>query len=1167
VSPWFLKLAKPVAKLLGNLATAGLGGDAAGELADHALKSAAERAEDKRVKAQLDAVGAAFVRTLAERLDFPSDPASLNVEAVAFQVEATLLPALTASFFLKNGLNAAKIERAIRKEYPLPPGQLNEAETTLYDRALEESIAALIGTAHKLKGFAALGNAEQLKRLDELTGGMGALVTEFRQMRTDVSTVAHGVESTRRKVDRMEGLLGGLHERLMHGWTAYGFKASTDGYLGEYLNAVADTLDELELFGVDLTPESKKQKLSVAYISLSLEAGNGEDEVGPTPVVSVFDAVGKESRRLLIRGEAGSGKSTLFRWAAIQAASPRPVEEMATRSFTTAFLHVSSTARAKWEEPTSDNDVQQLLFDQRQYGAWVSHWRFAVPFLIPLRNCPKGTLPPIESFPLATVPMLRRAPDGWVHNVLQSGRALVLIDGLDEVPKKYRAEVRAQLKQLVSRYPECFYVLSTRPAALEPGELVDLNFREATVAPMSETDRGLLIDRWHDAVRTQILKTRGEAEATKLNGMAEALKAQLRDNPPIARLATNPLLAAMVCALHRDRNRKLPDDLHELAEALCHMLLYRRERESGLDLSEFNAEYRDLTYPQRKAIVAHLAKFMVEEEISAISEKHARDVIAQALYTIKGRKRSEAPAILKGLIERSGILRQKAPGMVDFIHNAFKEYLAAGRFVREQKFRSLAKRATSADWENVLLFAAAAPDDHDFATNLISEILPDDDEGKANSRRKAAPHPATVQAHARRLTAIRLRAVAQHLDPALDARLAKLAKLMLPPKTLSEAATLAAIGSPAVRFLKYSPNMAAKKAIACIRALRLIGTDAARIRLSEYAAENTLEVLAELSQAINPLEIPEVCRRITLEDPRLPDSIRAQITDAAPLRNATGLSRLDLAWTNVADIRPLAGLRTLTTLKLHATKVADISPLRSLTALRELFLGDTPVADIAALANLQQLTALYLHATKVVDASPLVGLTHLKVLTLGDTDLEDVSPLTTLTLLTRLSIGGKLVADVASLSRLTGLSDLDMEGTGVSDVTPISGLTNLERLNLSGTPVSDVSPLRGLTKLTSLHLTDTKTADISPLAALTSLEYLTFSGTQVTDLSPLSALTNLKKLYLDRLHLNDVSPLAGLTNLNELYLENARVSDPSPLTKLTGLVKYVGPSLNGNRSV
>lgn len=51
-------------------------------------------------------------------------------------------------------------------------------------------------------------------------------------------------------------------------------------------------------------------------------------------------------------------------------------------------------------------------------------------------------------------------------------------------------------------------------------------------------------------------------------------------------MATNPLMGAMICALHRDRRQKLPESLSELVEALCHTLIDRGELESSLQCTD-----------------------------------------------------------------------------------------------------------------------------------------------------------------------------------------------------------------------------------------------------------------------------------------------------------------------------------------------------------------------------------------------------------------------------------------------------------------------------------------------------------------------------------------------------------------------------------------------------
>ena len=136
----------------------------------------------------------------------------------------------------------------------------------------------------------------------------------------------------------------------------------------------------------------------------------------------------------------------------------------------------------------------------------------------------------------------------------------------------------------------------------------------------------------------------------------------------------------------------------------------------------------------------------------------------------------------------------------------------------------------------------------------------------------------------------------------------------------------------------------------------------------------------------------------------------------------------------------------------------------------ELELGFTTVSDVSPLANLTQLTWLYLNRTAVSDVSPLAGLTQLTELELYRTAVSDVSPLAGLTQLTELELGFTAVSDVSPLANLTQLTSLLLYNTAVSDVSPLANLTQLISLLLYNTAVSDVSPLANLTQLISLGL-------------------------------------------------------------------------------------------------
>ena len=185
---------------------------------------------------------------------------------------------------------------------------------------------------------------------------------------------------------------------------------------------------------------------------------------------------------------------------------------------------------------------------------------------------------------------------------------------------------------------------------------------------------------------------------------------------------------------------------------------------------------------------------------------------------------------------------------------------------------------------------------------------------------------------------------------------------------------------------------------------------------------------------------------------------------------------------------PTAWVPFVTELDVSFSNIADVAPLAGLTALQSLDLGGTRVSDVARLAGLTALQSLDLRLTRVTDVAPLVGLTALQRLDLTGTWVSDVAPLAGLTALQSLSLWGTPVRDVAPLARLTALQSLDLSGTPVRDVAPLAGLIALQRLNLIGTPVNDIAPLAGLTALQSLDLTATRVSDVAPLAGLRNLQ-------------------------------------------------------------------------------
>ncbi|MEH2155731.1 leucine-rich repeat domain-containing protein [Nostoc sp.] len=904
-----------------------------------------------------------------------------------------------------------------------------------------------------------------------------------------------------------------------------------EDYEVRYRKAVADKLDYVQLFGIDVPRESKEYSLTVAYVSLNLsdedeettEAEELEGDINELtvkdtttfPAEQVFDNL-CDKKRLLIRGVAGSGKTTLLRWAAVQSATNELVSRDTARQKLPLIKPSLSKLDGEPDTKFSDNS---------------GDWREKIPFIIRLRDCTKGELPRPGQFPLLLAKELPDPPANWIDDILKSGRALVMFDGVDEVPQQARDETMREIRQLMKTYPDNYYVVTTRPEAVERVEFIGLGFVSARVEPMTPPDRDTFIDRWHDAMEVHLRNCKKPAD---LRPLAKRLKQRLEATPAVARLTSNPLLCAVVCALHRARNENLPETPVELCEKLCEMLLDRRDKERlSFEAQKWIDEaYGRLEFRIRKGLLSQLAFHMVSSGVSAISEAEADRQITEALESYK-LSHINAIAIRQALVERSGILQESSEQRIEFLHNTLKEFLAAERFVNIDDVQILANNTDEASWQPVILFAVALPrDGSKFTTKLVRAILEKTPLNAPFKARSKQDRLEAAQLRSKQFFFLRCYTNAYQLnDPEISQAFTHLSKQLLPPQNLTDATVLASCGEAIIPYLKKQTGWRAAERAACVRTLGLIGDQRARDLLKEFLYDSTVKVAQELVSFVDDWSQISVIRQHVEEDGLLPISIPRKLHDLNSLSKLTNLTSLYLSGTQVSDVSALANLTNLTELNLSRTQVSDISVLAELTNLAQLDISNTQVSNISVLAELTNLAQLDISFTRVSDISVLAELTNLAQLHISLTQVSDISVLAGLTNLTLLSLSFLQVSDISVLADLTNLTLLSLFLTKVSDVSVLANLTNLTELYLCRTQVRDVSALTKLTNLKELDISQTQVSDISSLANLTNLTLLNLSNTQVSDISPLADLINLTELNLSNTQVSDVSPLANLTNL------------------------------------
>ena len=423
-------LAKIVVKKVG-------GGEITDAIADELAGKAAEYAVNRAIKALADQ----YVGTFEAHPEFRDIPEN-DFEAVRNEVESSLAPALDRAFLEPLPYNSKRIVKKLYEErkHDGKPRDFSAAAISLYQQTLEAAVRAVIVVAENAKEWHTANAAEIHAKLDDLAENVNASAKMQEQILSVLSFVQQSV----------------------HYLQSEKYLEQRD-FLERYYRAIRNTLDRMELYGLDVKEDNpaRSQRLSVAYISLNLTAKDAGSAGGSLAWESVLDTLepGKNSR-LLVRGDAGMGKTTLLRWAAIAIASQGDGRRL---------TRLTITQPGRSESVTIDGP-RQMMKGNKPCSVEES-WRGKVPLLIILRDCPDGTLPEPKKFPSFVSSAVGTVPDGFIEWLLSNGKALVMIDGLDEVapgdPMKLVSKGINDLLETDRNKPNLF-IATSRPLVQDP---------------------------------------------------------------------------------------------------------------------------------------------------------------------------------------------------------------------------------------------------------------------------------------------------------------------------------------------------------------------------------------------------------------------------------------------------------------------------------------------------------------------------------------------------------------------------------------------------------------------------------------------------------------------------------------------------------------------------
>ncbi|MFS8102877.1 NACHT domain-containing protein [Lentzea alba] len=732
-----------------------------------------------------------------------------------------------------------------------------------------------------------------------------------------------------------------------------------------YAEQVALSLGGLELFGVSRGRAPRRHSFDTSYVSLAVARVGDTDELtgAGLPVAAAL----ADTHRVLIRGGAGAGKTTFLRWLAMNALG---------------------------ETRTSGNE-----------------WLGLVPFFVPLRQY--TTLPKPEEFIRPTASMIEEEkPAGWVTTRLREGRALVLIDGVDELVWERREEARQWLCRLVNAYPQARYAITTRPAAVPEDWMEECDFAAFDLLPLSDKGVRDFVEAWHTAARDEPGLTRDAR--VWLTDCEARLVATLAKRPDLRRLASSPLLAGLLCALHQDRNMHLPRDRRSLYEAALDLLLVRWDEDRGLALPSFSKE-------EQLVLLQRFAYSLVRNRELMVPREEAVHRLGNAMRGLRSHDIDPDEAMQR-LLERAGLLREVSSERVQFVHRTFRDYLAAKEVVDAGDLNLLVDRAHLDEWHDVVVMAVAHARPRERARVLMDLLAGNDDTRKDERGRDKL-----------RLLALACLEQADVIEPeTARAQVTSAAASLIPPKSFAHADALAEAGSFVVDLLP-GPE-ATDEAAYIVRTLANIGGEGAWERIAEFVAVDHAMVIDELLRAWRNTPDAENYAKTVLSKVDFGDR-RVDVRGWHRIQFIMHLEKLRHVRCigNINPLDPLGAMPSLHRLELWQNEVMrELGPLAVSRSLKELHLSRCRPLGRIDLAPVKDLDELHLHFSRVDLASLAGGL--VRRLQIRDTAIDDgLAALPDLPALRELAIDHRPPYSLAGLERWPAITKLEVFGVPAAD--------------------------------------------------------------------------------------------------------------------------------------
>jgi len=303
----------------------------------------------------------------------------------------------------------------------------------------------------------------------------------------------------------------------------------------------------------------------------------------------------------------------------------------------------------------------------------------------------------------------RLADRGQTEEILNQGKVLILLDGLDEVPGQSRRDVQDHIYEFSQQYYKNRFILTCRT---QTTEYTLATFNCVEVADFNPEQVEIFAQNWF----TALAETPEQGRELTVKFLD---KLRLPENKQTAELAVTPILLSLTCGVFNDLKDLLPkrSDLYEQG---INLLLEKWDEKRGVRRELGSEAYRKLSVGEKKKLLSYLAARKFEQEQYVLFEQgELQGYIGEYL----GISTEDSEAVLDAVAALHGLLIERAGGIWSFSHLTFQEYFAAKWFCDRADGEGLVSHITEKHWREVFFLAGGMRELVDKLLQLMKKVV------------------------------------------------------------------------------------------------------------------------------------------------------------------------------------------------------------------------------------------------------------------------------------------------------------------------------------------------------------------------------------------------------------------------------------------------------------